>query len=229
MLPARQKKILDGILGHGRIANGYLFHGSSADVLAEATGYFTRALGCGVGSVFVCDPETASIGVDSVRQIQDWVKFGPSGSGYLVVQVVRIERFTMEAANAFLKTLEEPLPRVCFLLTTCQLFRILPTIRSRCQLLDFPGNTPVPEDVVSYWDLLQMPLFDRLVLSEKLSLEKGKLGDVLQGWVGDIESSYERSSEADFDAAKLMIEILLHLQYNLNQRLQLDSLVLRLP
>ena len=44
---------------------------------------------------------------------------------------------TKEAANALLKTLEEPPPQVIFVLATTEVHKVLPTIMSRCQRFDF--------------------------------------------------------------------------------------------
>ncbi|MGN0891847.1 MAG: hypothetical protein ACI4Q0_01015 [Oligosphaeraceae bacterium] len=53
--------------------------------------------------------------------------------------ITAAEAMMEEAANAFLKTLEEPSDRVMFLLLTTQPHRLLPTIRSRCQTLLLPS------------------------------------------------------------------------------------------
>lgn len=63
--------------------------------------------------------------------------------GWHVVLIRRVERMTREAANAFLKTLEEPPPRTVFLLTTDSIALLLPTISSRCRVMQF-GNVDTP-------------------------------------------------------------------------------------
>jgi len=63
--------------------------------------------------------------------------------GWHVVLIRSIERMTREAANAFLKTLEEPPPRTVFLLTTDHIALLLPTISSRCRVMQF-GNVDTP-------------------------------------------------------------------------------------
>lgn len=56
-----------------------------------------------------------------------------------ILDGVEAGRFGAEAANAFLKTLEEPPPHVVFLLLASNPTAVLPTIRSRCQRLLLPG------------------------------------------------------------------------------------------
>jgi hypothetical protein len=208
------------------VAAAYLFHGPLGAPLSEALSFFSDGLLKGhsvPGHLFVCEAEK-SIGIDQIRQVQEWVKYGPSQAPYLIVQVPNCDLLTTDAANAFLKTLEEPLPGVVFLLSSHHLFRVLPTIRSRCQLLDFPRTQEgeeTPEGLLSYPDLLAMSPLDRLTLSESLAQDKVKLDAQLRFWL--------KGCEADFEVTKMMIEIMLHLQYNLNQRLQLDALLTRLP
>lgn len=65
--------------------------------------------------------------------------------GWKVGVVVGADRLEPEAANAFLKTLEEPTPRTLFLLLTDTPDAILPTIVSRSQRLDLPLSEGVLE------------------------------------------------------------------------------------
>ena len=55
---------------------------------------------------------------------------------------------TEGAANAFLKTLEEPPAHAIFVLATTEKHKIIPTILSRCQIFDF--NRIKVEDAVEY-------------------------------------------------------------------------------
>jgi len=57
------------------------------------------------------------------------------GGGAKVAVIAQAETLRKESANRFLKTLEEPTPETYFILITTRPERLLPTIRSRCQLL----------------------------------------------------------------------------------------------
>lgn len=65
--------------------------------------------------------------------------------GWKVGVLVSADRITREAANAFLKILEEPPPRTMFLLLTDEPDSILPTIISRCQRIDLPRDSGLLE------------------------------------------------------------------------------------
>jgi len=81
------------------------------------------------------DDETR-VSVDAVRQVID--RLSRSAAYHQVVIIRRAEMMTVQAANAVLKTLEEPQPRRHFILVTERPKRILATVRSRCIALSMP-------------------------------------------------------------------------------------------
>ncbi len=80
-----------------------------------------------------------AITVDEVRRLRDFLGHSPSGGAYKVVIVDSADELNVNAANALLKALEEPPPRVVFLLICSMPGRLLATIRSRCRLLAMHG------------------------------------------------------------------------------------------
>jgi DNA polymerase-3 subunit gamma/tau len=76
-------------------------------------------------------------GIDEIRDIRDKVNFAPVQGRRKVYIIDEAHMLTDAASNAFLKTLEEPPGHVIFVLCTTEAHRILPTIISRCQRLDF--------------------------------------------------------------------------------------------
>jgi DNA polymerase III subunit gamma/tau len=76
--------------------------------------------------------------IDDFREISNQVRYAPmAGKDKFKVYVIdEAHMLTKEAANAFLKTLEEPPPYVIFLLATTEADKLLPTIQSRCMRLD---------------------------------------------------------------------------------------------
>ncbi len=66
------------------------------------------------------------------RVLHDLVYSKPTEGPWKIAVLVAAERLTREAANAFLKSLEEPPPRTLYLLLTAQPEQLLETIRSRC-------------------------------------------------------------------------------------------------
>lgn len=79
---------------------------------------------------------TASIPVDEVRRIRSFVTLTAGAGAWRTVIVDSADELNVNAANALLKSLEEPPARTFFLLVTSEPGRLLPTIRSRCRTLD---------------------------------------------------------------------------------------------
>ncbi len=73
--------------------------------------------------------------VELVRRLQADLALRPVEAARKVLILADAERMTPQAANAFLKTLEEPPPFVVLVLTAQDEEALLPTIRSRCQVL----------------------------------------------------------------------------------------------
>ncbi|WP_386687544.1 DNA polymerase III subunit delta' [Lonepinella sp. MS14434] len=92
--------------------------------------------------------ENKDIGVDQVREINDMVNQHAQQNGNKIVLVQGAERLTEAAANAILKTLEEPRPNSYFLLQADLSSPLMATIYSRCQT--WLVNVPV-QDMAIPW------------------------------------------------------------------------------
>jgi len=82
------------------------------------------------------------IPVDEVRRLRSFLGLTAEGGGWRVVIVDSADDLNLNAANALLKSLEEPPPRALFLIVSAQPSRLLPTIRSRCRRLDLQPLGP---------------------------------------------------------------------------------------
>lgn len=86
------------------------------------------------------DPKTKKhtqvITVDEVRRLRSFLGLRAEPGAARVVLVDTADQLNVNAANALLKSLEEPPPNTYFLLLTSSPGRLLPTIRSRCRVLD---------------------------------------------------------------------------------------------
>jgi len=86
-------------------------------------------------------PEEGSeyIKIEPVRELIADLALTAHGRGYKVVILSPADALYLNAANALLKTLEEPPPRSVLLLVTSRPARLLPTLRSRCSRLRLVG------------------------------------------------------------------------------------------
>jgi DNA polymerase III subunit delta' len=99
------------------------------------------------------DPPATQIRVEDAQTIVDEVSRSPIEGERKVVVLFDAERLRLNeaAANKLLKTLEEPPPRAVIVLVTSGADQLLPTIRSRCQRVDFAylGNQSVAAALVA--------------------------------------------------------------------------------
>lgn len=114
------------------------------------------------------------IRVNQIRQIKNTLKMSAPSSGYRVFIVNNADKMNGEAANAFLKTIEEPAPKTCIILTTTNLELIIQTIRSRCQVIKF--NPISDEDIVAY---LQKQSFDETAAKLIVPFAEGSISKAL--------------------------------------------------
>ena len=78
------------------------------------------------------------ITIDQVRALDDFLHVGTHRHGARVVLVNPAEAMNRATANALLKSLEEPISGTVFVLVSSEPERLLPTIRSRCQVMPVP-------------------------------------------------------------------------------------------
>jgi DNA polymerase III subunit gamma/tau len=146
-------------LRSGRIAPAYLFSGprgtgktSSARILARSLNCLAsdaptpepcgvcdlcRAIASGTALDVIEIDAASNTGVDNIRELIERSRFAPVQARWKVYVVDECHMLSTAAFNALLKTLEEPPPRVVFVLATTDPQRVLATILSRCQRFDF--------------------------------------------------------------------------------------------
>ena len=150
---------LSNALRTGRIAPAYLFCGPRGTGKTSSARILARSLNC-IGSdgptpepCGVCELCTSiaagnaldvieidaasNTGVDNIRELIERSRFAPVQARWKVYVVDECHMLSTAAFNALLKTLEEPPPRVVFVLATTDPQRVLATILSRCQRFDF--------------------------------------------------------------------------------------------
>ena len=131
-------------------------------------------------------PETQDISIDQVRTlVLARAAFAPLEGRAKVFIVRRAEELSISAANALLKTLEEPGARTHFLLLSATADALLPTIRSRTQRLRFGG---LPDAVVT--ELLVARGVERALAEETARLAGGSMATART--LGDPDASARR-------------------------------------
>jgi len=95
--------------------------------------------------ILFVQPEGQSIKIEQIRKVQHNLSLKPASAKKRVVIINNAELMTTEAANAFLKTLEEPPLNTILILIAQHKSQLLPTIVSRCQVVPF---RPLPLKII---------------------------------------------------------------------------------
>jgi DNA polymerase-3 subunit delta' len=161
-------QLLQRSLARGRLGHAHLFTGDQLDELELLARTLAKTLNCQnpvkIGGVATdcCDecascrkiedgthadirwtrPESKSrvITIDQTRDLMQQIQLKPTEVEFKVAVIVGADRLNPQAANAFLKTLEEPPQNSILILLSTEPSRILETILSRCLRLNFSGG-----------------------------------------------------------------------------------------
>jgi len=153
----RQKEQLGAAITNGRLAHAYLFHGRDGIGKKGVAKAFAAAVLCGKGRPEACDaclsckkvksgnhpdlimvkPDGAFIKMQAVREMIGAMAFRPLEGGRRLFLIDDADRLHPAAANALLKTLEEPAAANIIILITAKPYLLPRTIISRCQQLRF--------------------------------------------------------------------------------------------
>jgi DNA polymerase-3 subunit gamma/tau len=149
-------RTLKNAVDQNRLAHAYLFVGPRGTGKTSTARILAKALNCihgptvtpcgkcdncreiaGGNSLDVIELDAASNrGIDDVRELRDNVRYAPAKGRFKIYIIDEVHMLTKEAANALLKTLEEPPKHVIFCLATTEPEKLPITILSRCQRFD---------------------------------------------------------------------------------------------
>jgi DNA polymerase-3 subunit delta' len=152
------KRVLGKAVADNRIAHAYLFLGLQGTGKLTTAVEFGKALNCedmqdgqACGKCAICNaiahgnfpdmriwsPKGQDTTIDSMREMRDRASFRPARGKWVVNIIEQGDTLNEDSANCILKLLEEPPDYVVNILLYRNPASILPTIRSRCQLIRF--------------------------------------------------------------------------------------------
>ena len=142
-----------------RIAGAYLFVGPTGVGKETVAHYFAQLIFCQqdtqpptvCGTCLACRkvdsgnhpdlqfirPDGSLLKIGQIRELQKQIIYEPFEARRKVYILTDVERMNEEAENCLLKTLEEPPASSVLILLTSNIQALLPTTRSRCQILQF--------------------------------------------------------------------------------------------
>jgi DNA polymerase-3 subunit delta' len=214
--------LLQRSLERGRLAHAYLFTGHRLEELEALARTLAKTLNCqkpvrgksNVGTdccdeCLVCRkingethadihwvrPESKSrvVTIDQMRELMREIQLKPTEAEYKVAVIVGADRLNVQAANAFLKTLEEPPPKSVLILLSTEPQRILETILSRCLRLNFAGEGGRQLDAPQMEWLAR---FSEAAAEQKSLLGRYRLMDVLLQNLAETKARVEEALTA---------------------------------
>ncbi|MEN9881125.1 MAG: hypothetical protein RLZZ308_308 [Candidatus Parcubacteria bacterium] len=129
-------QVLTASIATKKISHAYIFCGGRGTGKTTVARIFARDIGCHDEDIIEIDA-ASNRGIDEIRELREAVRTSPFSSPYKVYIIDEAHMLTKEAANALLKTLEEPPSHVIFILATTDPDKLPETIVSRCQKLVF--------------------------------------------------------------------------------------------
>jgi DNA polymerase-3 subunit delta' len=215
-------RLLQRSLACGRLGHAYLFVGHQLEELESLARTLAKTLNCrkpvktGGVATDCCDncpvcrkidndthadvhwvrPESKSrvVTIEQMRDLMREIQLKPAEAEYKVAIITAADRLNPQAANAFLKTLEEPPAKSVLILLTTEPQRILETVLSRCLRLNFAGEAMRRlGDAQSEW----LAQFGTLAATEqKTLLGRYRLLDALLQKLGEIRTRIEEQLTA---------------------------------
>ncbi len=164
------KQILKNALQNSSVAHAYLFYGQESIGKKQIALELAKSLNCtSLIEGDACDECTscrkienrthpdfffvepvkstptareAAIKIESIRELQRKLAFHPYEGKVKVAVIDDVDLMNLQAANSFLKTLEEPPSATILILISSNPFKLLPTLISRCQTIQFQPLLP---------------------------------------------------------------------------------------
>ncbi|MCS7278938.1 MAG: DNA polymerase III subunit delta' [Thermodesulfobacteriaceae bacterium] len=121
-------------------------------------------------------PEKKEITIEQIRNIQNFLKYRPLEGKYRIVLIKPAEKMNLQAANALLKSLEEPPSYIIFLLITENFTQLLPTIISRSQIVRF---RTLPSEVIKNF-LIKKFSYEEVIAETLAKISQGSLGRAIE-------------------------------------------------
>jgi DNA polymerase-3 subunit delta' len=210
-------QVLESSFKEGRLAHAILFHGVRMDVLEEIALAFAKSL---LGSEADAHPDLFSlrpankmrqISADAIRGLVKDLHHTPHQAERKIAIVYDADRLNIAAANAFLKTLEEPPGDTIIFLLTTRPYDLLDTIRSRCFHFKIPADLKPLEDenwqawVDDYksWILQGWNYTPSKKKSAELILKAYGLVSRFEALIEDLSKEYWKQEQEKFDKDRM--------------------------
>jgi len=194
--------------------------------------------------VFGIWPENIKGKTIKIEQIHEFIKktqLKPYSRKFKIGVIISADKMTTEAQNALLKTLEEPPKNTFLILTSVSPTRLLPTIISRCQVIELAQKDRPLINKDKVRKIMSVNLIKRFEMMEEIVKQKNKtkvnedVNDLIEILLTyfrkQLLKSHKDSKDIQniFDIIELIETTRLAIDSNVNLRLALENLMINLP
>jgi len=215
-----------------RVSHAYLFIGPVFSEKAKIALWFLKSLGCqspDISEIRVLEGKKEIL-VEQIRELRRYLSLSPHSSSYKSAIIYEAEKMNSEAANALLKTLEEPKGNAVLILITGIPSALPDTIISRCEEIKFRATSldKASRDFIKkeYIEVLERSLDDMFKFIEAIYKNEAETLALLNSWL----FWFREKMKEDFKYTKITKEIQktknLISSTNINRRLALENLAL---
>ena len=206
----RPKQLLQRAIAHHGLGHAYLFFGEDSIGKYLTARTFTQCIQCQTRNhtdpcqqcegcravesnthpdVQEINADGSQIKIDQIRAIQELLIYRPLMGNRKVILMDQADRMNLLAANAFLKTLEEPPNQSLIILISSRPDRLPGTILSRCQPVRF--NPPQQEDIIRWaLDNRKLPQPEAELIA---ALSMGKVGVVMTADLDELKTQRNKA------------------------------------
>ncbi len=173
----------------------------------------------------VIEPEP-SIGIDAIRAAQSFLISPPLKSTSKRIIVIDAHAMTVEAQNSMLKILEEPQPYVQIILLTASVDLLLPTVQSRCQIIQLQIQPEeISAEAVNLAAKLEFAsISEKIALAQPFAKSKQEAIEIIKQLLHTQQAQLSsKGSLKHVNRIEALFDALTKLQANSNTRLVLEQ------
>ena len=219
----------------GKLGHAYILAGRDVQGLKKFTADFVAHINCKFPDVMTVrsadskssrdnERDMQEITIEQIRDVQNFLAYKSYYGGYKTVIIEQAERMNTDAADCFLKNLEEPKGQTIIFLICAKPELLRPTIASRCQTVNFLGQAPAITENTELMRVIQGDLAEKFKYAKAVNLDGENFQNILYALAHHFRS-------LDLVKHQNILKTILDLERqdqisNLNKKLALEVLLL---
>lgn len=223
-------KIIFKQIKNNKLAHSYLLISDNSQLSFSWFEELKKQLAITIADILVISRED-QIQIEDIRKLQKQIKLKPHSSSYKLFFIHNTDFLRKEAANALLKTLEEPVGSSIIVLSATSPDKLLPTIISRCQIVRLNSGAE-NQDKINSQVAKELKTIKNMKIYEKFNYVKGLIKkEDLNNWLENLIYFFKK--DINLEKNRIILKKLLESQRlltetNANKQLIMENLFLEI-